>query len=258
MARGCELKATAKRILRRIPGVTGALQAYSFWRQWFHLRRFKGTQDLFTSYFRNNEWGCAESRSGPGSTIAFTETVRKGIEDLIGQLVVRIILDAPCGDYNWFRLIPREENVHYVGGDIVEPLIERNRSLYGTNNTAFVKLDITRDRLPGADMWLCRDCLPHFSYKHIFQTIHNFLRSEIPFLLTSTWTECTENTDMPTGSFRALNLELPPFDFCKPLLYIDDWIEGHPVRKLGLWEKQALTHALAANKRLQQSDRNYP
>lgn len=63
---------------------------------------------------------------------------------------------------------------------------------------------------------------------------------------------------MPTGSFRALNLELPPFDFCKPLLYIDDWIEGHPIRKLGLWEKQALTHALAANKRLQQTNRDYP
>jgi len=59
--------------------------------------------------------------------------------------------------------------------------------------------------------------------------------------------ECTENTDIPTGYYRQLNLELPPFGFCKPMVYIDDWIEGYPVRKLCLWSRQALGSCVASN-----------
>jgi hypothetical protein len=173
-------------------------------------------------------------------------------------LNVRTILDAPCGDYNWFRLIPRSEDIQYIGGDIVEPLVARNRSLFANANTLFVKLDIIKDPLPAADLWLCRDCLFHFSYKDIFRTLQNFLRSEIRFLLTSTYTECLENGDLPTGSFRQINLELPPLSFCRPLRYIEDWIQGWPVRKLGLWEKQTLADALATNKSLNRANKSLP
>jgi hypothetical protein len=67
-----------------------------------------------------------------------------------------------------------------------------------------------------------------------------FLDSDIRYLLTSTHPECDRNIDIPTGYFRLINLELPPFSFCKPILAIDDWVEGKPVRQLALWEQKDL------------------
>ncbi len=159
---------------------------------------------------------------------------------MINKYQLKTILDAPCGDYNWFRLVERGNHVKYIGGDIVEPLIEKNNECYSSDNTAFIVLDICNDKLPQADMWLCRDCLFHLSHEDIRKVIKNFLSSEVPYLLTSIHTKCTANKDIFTGNFRLLNLELPPFNFCQPILYIDDWIEGFPERKLGLWSKEML------------------
>ncbi len=63
-------------------------------------------------------------------------------------------------------------------------------------------------------------------------------------MLTTTHPLSTQNTDIPTGSFRILNLELPPFGFPEPAVRIDDWIEGHPVRQLALWERQSIARVL--------------
>jgi len=137
-------------------------------------------------------------------------------------------------------MIPRDDNVYYLGGDIVSSLIQKNMQQLKGAHTDFFQIDITRDALPEKDLWICRDCLLHFSDNDIFKAIRNFLNSRIPYLLTTTYTESPKNKNIPTGAHRFLNLELPPFNFCKPLFYIEDWIEGHPVKKLGLWEKDRL------------------
>ena len=129
-------------------------------------------------------------------------------------------------------------------------MILKNRELYEEENTRFIKIDITQDRLPKADLWLCRDCLFHFSNEDILKTIKNFLESDINYLLTSSHIECRKNRNIRTGSFRLLNLELPPFSFNKPLFTIDDWIEGHPPRQLLLWEKKMLSDASIFSKAL--------
>lgn len=243
------MKKTIKRILSSIPGGSQAMQLYSNLR--FRIySAFKNREDLFTAYYKNRHWGGQEVFSGPGSTVEYTENIRKEIPRLIKKLGVLRILDAPCGDYNWFRLIPRKKNVFYIGADIVEPLIERNKNLFKNRNTNFMKLDITKDILPYADLWICRDCLLHFSNKDIFETIKNFFRSDIRYLLTSTYPGSSKNKDIPTGKLRFLNLNLPPFNFCEPIIFIDDWIKGYPVKKMGLWEKGMLYEALVGNKLL--------
>ena len=247
------MKQAIKWLLTRIPGGVRIRRALNYYRTKWKLRHFKNIEALFTHYYRENVWGDNESVSGSGSTIKYTENIRKRVPVLLEQLDVRRILDAPCGDYNWFRLIPIKNNIHYMGGDIVEPLITRNQSLYGNENTEFFKLDITRNRLPQADLWICRDCLFHFSNEMIFRTLVNFLKSDIRYFLTSIYPECQFNTDIATGSFRFLNLQLPPFDFSKPLLLIDDWIEGCTVRQMGLWERETLSRTLFSNKALQRT-----
>lgn len=241
------LKAVLKRVLLRIPGGRRLLAWYQSLRFYRHMRVLPWARNVFTRYYQRNRWGDAESVSGPGSTARYTENIRKEIPRLIQELGVRRLLDAPCGDYNWFRLIPRGEQIAYIGGDIVGEMVRRNQALYGSANTSFMQLDITRDRLPPADLWLCRDVLFHLSERDVFRALRNFLDSGIAYLLTSSHPECTENRDIPTGAFRLLNLELPPYNFSKPTASIDDWIEGYPVRTLCLWDKEAVRRSLASS-----------
>ncbi len=226
-----------KALVSLIPGGAKIYEKYRSRRKARRLARLGGTEDRFTHFYRTNKWRNKESVSGSGSTEEYTRNLRRELPGVIERFGVCSILDAPCGDFNWFRLVEGGKDLNYVGGDIVTPLVEENQRLYGDNTTRFVHLNIVNDELPECDLWMCRDCLFHLSHDDIFGAINNFLRSKIRYLLTSTYSQSPENKDIPTGAFRMLNLELPPFGLCKPILYIDDWIEGYPVRHLALWER---------------------
>lgn len=245
------LKKRLKAFLSLIP-LGNKLLWYVSFRNFYLRYGIKSTDALFNLYYKKNVWGNSQSVSGVGSTIEYTNNIRNKIPVLIRDLGIHRILDAPCGDYNWFRLIELPKNVLYTGGDIVKSLIIENQKKYGNVNTVFFVTNIIKDKLPEADLWLCRDALIHFSNKDIFLTIHNFLKSNIPYLLTTSYATCAKNEDIPTGSHRLLNLELPPFNFCKPILYINDWIKGFPVRKLCLWNKQMLLECLVCNKQFKE------
>jgi hypothetical protein len=139
------MKHKIKEILLRVPGGSILLKIYrkcDYYKRSYHF--YKGTggirnpKDIFTQYYNNYTWDDKESRSGPGSTIKYTSNIRKEIPNVIEKLEVRRLLDAPCGDYNWFSHIQRDKNVFYIGGDIVEPLIANNQNRYGNENTTFM------------------------------------------------------------------------------------------------------------------------
>ena len=228
-----------KAILGLLPGGEKLYQERARRRRERRLARLGDPEARFTHFYLTNKWKNRESRSGPGSTLEYTRQIRMELPGLFERFGVASVLDAPCGDYHWFRHVERP-GVQYIGGDIVRPLVDANQRQYGDERTEFLHLDIVNDALPKADLWLCRDCLPHLSNADIERVIENFLRSDIRYWLTSVHPECLENRDIPTGSFRGLNLECDPFRFGPPLLRIDDWIEGFPVRQLALWEREAV------------------
>jgi hypothetical protein len=248
-----KVKQTIRRIIIDLPGGETILRLRWLLMEYCRLARMGNAKNIFHHHYNINWWGNPESVSGAGSTIRYTENIRKELPKLLSDLDAEVFLDAPCGDYNWMRVVAWKIKIDYIGGDIVEPLIKRNQSLYSSHNVKFINLDIVHDVLPKADLWLCRDCLFHLSNRNIMLAIDNFIRSDIPYLLTSTFPHCEKNYDIPTGSFRSLNLELPPFCFGKPITQISDWIEGCPVRYLGLWEREALKTALASNKAFQRA-----
>jgi SAM-dependent methyltransferase len=229
-----------KSFISLFPGGEKLAERHSYRRRSRLLDRVGNTEDRFTAIYEGNKWKNEESRSGDGSTLEYTRNIREEIPRLIERYELKTILDAPCGDYNWFRHVQRDKNIQYIGADIVRPLIAKNQEKFGDENTRFMHLDITSEKLPDADLWLCRDCLHHLSNADIYSVIDNFLDSNIRYLLTTTNSECDRNIDIPTGHCRLLNLELPPFGFCEPKMYIDDWIEGHAFKRLALWEKKDL------------------
>lgn len=233
--------------LVRLPGGNSLLTLTRKWRE--RRRGVQGTpEEIFTMYYRRNHWATDESRSGCGSTLAYTENIRTHLPPLFTRLGIQRLLDAPCGDFNWFRLVRPQIQASYVGGDIVAELIERNQNEYADDRTRFIRLDIINDPLPAADLWLCRDVLFHFAERDVFLALDHFLRSDISFILTSSHPECLYNTGIPSGSFRLLNLRLPPYSLPEPREALDDWIEGTPPRLLCLWERSQIAQALHSNR----------
>ncbi len=221
---------------------------------WQLVKRVLGREtrrERFTRYAQQNKWRNDESLSGPGSTLAYTENLRSELPKLFRELEISTMLDAPCGDFNWFQKIQLPADFRYIGGEIVPDLVAANSEKYANDQRSFVEVDITKDDLPSVDLWMCRDALFHFCYRDFFATLENLFRSEIKYILTTSHTECTQNTEIRTGSFRVINLELGPFSFPAPDVWIDDWIEGFPVRKMGLWKVSSLQSALESNEMFQ-------
>lgn len=200
-------------------------------------------QTRFTDIYRGNLWLDSESLSGPGSRLSQTERIRRALPELVKELGVRRLLDAPCGDFNWMRHVEFEE-LEYTGGDVVSELVARNRVLYGGAGRRFVTLDLTRDPLPPADLVLCRDCLPHLSFDDARVALSNVKRGAAEFLLTTTYTERADNYDTETGGWRPINLQAAPYNLPPPLRLINEGCtEGGDAladKCLGLWRLRDL------------------
>jgi hypothetical protein len=121
----------------------------------------------------------------------------------------------------------------YIGVDIVPELIEHNRLRYADPAREFRAADITRDPLPRVDVILSRDYFIHCSYAYIKRSLANFKRSGSTYLLTTTYPDVRRNSNVLTGSWRPLNLELAPVSFPEPGSLLAE--EGEMGRSLGLW-----------------------
>jgi len=176
-------------------------------------------QKKFERIYETNLWADPESRSGVGSSLDSTRVVRAKLPQALRQLGARILLDVPCGDFTWMEHVDLN-GVEYIGGDIVPPIVEQNNRLHGTDTRRFVNLDLTRDRLPDADVLLCRDCLVHLSYANIRAVLANLARSNVGYLLTTSFPGRNDNYDVADGDWRALDLQAPPFSFPEPVLTI--------------------------------------
>ncbi|MEI6139822.1 MAG: class I SAM-dependent methyltransferase [Mariniphaga sp.] len=225
-----------RKIKKRISQTpSGAKIAYQFQKTIFNIL-FRDKERLFTYYYKTNKWGNQESLSGPGSSLAATLNIRRQLPKLIEDLKINRLLDAPCGDFHWFKLVKIPSDTDYIGGDIVKEAIESNKNQYSKPNVKFIHIDIINDTLPIADLWLCRDTLFHFSNDDILKVLANLKKSKIHYLLTTTFPDIVYNQDIVTGEYRPINLEMDPFKLPCPQQYIDDSDDGHQGKKLGLWK----------------------
>jgi len=201
---------------------------------------------VFSLIYRNQWWDAGgESVSGPGSTMAFTETFRSRFEELLADKRITILFDAPCGDWNWMRHVRFPENMRYIGGDIVPDLVSRLREQFDGPQRSFRIFDITTDEFPKADLWLCRDCLAHLSFRDIRRALANFCRSQIRYAAISSYIIDGANSDIASGGFRELDLTRAPFHFPPPEFAINDWPDSENIRKVGLWRREQIADVLA-------------
>lgn len=174
---------------------------------------------------------------GSGSTLEYTQHLREHLPGFLERHGITSMLDAPCGDYSWMRLVDFPTGFQYTGADIVEFMIQENRIRY--TDRRFEVLDICQDPLPGADLLFCRDCLFHLSYSDIQRAFDNIARSDISWIMTTTYDPAhARNVDIETGGFRPIDLRSAPFDLPEPIDALSDGMPGKTVRKLALWPRK--------------------
>lgn len=197
---------------------------------------------VFTAIYRTNRWGSDETCSGAGSERSRMTQVTIDLGEVIQDLSIQSVLDAPCGDFNWMQDV-NLDGVTYTGCDIVTELIRANSAKHGGRGRTFRVLDFTVDPVPYADLILCRDTLVHFSYQHAFAALKHFHDSGSRYLLTTTFPQTRENVDILTGWWRPINLQRSPFNLPKPLCLVSDKESDdfYSDKALALWDLQALT-----------------
>jgi hypothetical protein len=179
------------------------------------ILKLETAEDRFTEIYHKNHWNDLESKSGSGSNMKNTAAIRAALPTLFKEYRVSVLLDVPCGDFNWMRHVVAETDIRYIGGDIVADLIDDNQKRYGSERVKFRKIDLTSDSLPSSDLLLCRDCWIHLSEKDILKVLERIISSEIPLTLTTSnrmpnGTRLA-NADIQTGDMRPLDLFSPPY-----------------------------------------------
>ena len=212
------------------------------------LFKVASKESVFTSIWKNNYWGNAESISGPGSTLGQTENIRKELPILIQEFKIFSVFDAPCGDFNWMKEVVAQSNIDYIGGDIVKGIIEQNLS-YNNSNTKFLVFDITSDKFPQSDLWICRDVLFHLSYLDILNALKQYASSNIPYFLTTIHKNNNKfnNKNINTGDFRQIDLFAEPFCFePSAVLYrFNDYVEPQLPREMCLFPREHIVEVIA-------------
>ena len=128
------------------------------------------TKDVMDQIYDLKLWGGKEFDfySGSGShdskiTIPYLKDVITFLKSHNNALTV---CDIGCGDFNIGKHLTKYAK-KYSAIDIVEKLIERNKTLFKEKNLEFHCLDIVADKLPSADCIILRQVLQHLSNKEI-------------------------------------------------------------------------------------------
>ena len=200
-----------------------------------------GTDDpklVFTNIFQKNWWNNGESRSGWGAELRRTVSIRAALLLFVQRHCISSLLDAPCGDFHWMRYVEWPDGFRYIGADIVHDLILGNRGKYP--ETEFMELNVLSDPLPPVDSWFARDLMIHFPNEAIRTALDQFRRSDIRYLLATTYPNAPSNTDIKFGQVRHLNLCAPPFNLPPPFEILREDDDPQTGRVIGVWRRSEI------------------
>jgi len=154
------------------------------------------TKDTMTQIYDLNLWGGKEFDFYSGAGSHDIKIVQPYLDAVISFLNSHnnslTVCDLGCGDFNIGKQLTKYTS-HYIGVDIVDTLIERNKTLFKEDNLEFHCLDIAKDELPTANCIILRQVLQHLSnseiqdivrklaaYKYVILTEHIPMSSFIP------------------------------------------------------------------------------
>lgn len=172
--------------------------------------------------YREKLWGGKKHDfySGSGSHLEeivnpYIQAISSFLDSFEDKLVV---CDLGCGDFNvGSNLVSFSKD--YVGVDIVEDLIERNKQKFKAEKLRFECLDIVTDTIPPADCILARQVLQHLTNDEVTKVLaklknykYLIITEHVPF------GDFVPNKDKKTGPGTRLydasgvDVAMPPFN----------------------------------------------
>lgn len=153
------------------------------------------TKDVMNQIYDKHLWGgkdfdfySGEGSHHPEIITPYLEAVSDFLKSFSKPLVV---CDLGCGDFNIGKHLVKFTKT-YIAIDIVDSLIERNKTLFKADNLEFHCLDISKDELPKGDCIILRQVLQHLSNAEIKSIIEKLSNYKYVIL--------TEH--IPTGDFE--------------------------------------------------------
>lgn len=195
-----------------------------------------GSSVLFDNIYRFGIWNDNLSSiplSGPGSSLVNTEETRQFIDTIVTTYEIKSVVDLGCGDVNWVSQT-KAFSLDYTGIDISSFIIEKDREKYPEKS--FLIKDITKDEIPEADLFICRDVLFHLSIKDILLLFENS-KGKFKYILFENNTNETNDDKFNEYHFCPRNLFLEPFNKSKDSI-IDQFFEKRNKRDLFLFDSR--------------------
>jgi SAM-dependent methyltransferase len=168
--------------------------------------------NTFNRIYAEGTWGkdvAGKGTSGTGSTLEITREYRAYVEDFMKKHSVKSVVDAGCGDWSFSSAMDWGD-ASYLGVDIASDVIAAVRNKHEKGKIKFQVGDIT-DELPAADLLISKDVLQHLSNELVHKFIRNNLRKGKYKWVILTNTRGSENRDVASGGYRAIDLAAPPF-----------------------------------------------
>ena len=169
--------------------------------------------EAFRRHYENDssEWG---NSSGPGSDAYYNIPYRAFLEQFIRNNDIRSVVDVGCGDWTFSRFV-NFAGVRYQGYDVVESVVERNRTRFGSATVRFDRMPDDLAEVPAADLLIMKDVLQHLPNHEISRHRAGLFDRFPRCLLTNSYRkrDAVRNIDIHYGEFRCLDLNAAPYHF---------------------------------------------
>ena len=198
---------------KRIPVAAGLAAALVFCYFAINAVNQQLLTNTFNRIYAEGTWGkdvAGKGTSGTGSTLEITREYRVYVEDFMKKHSVKSVVDAGCGDWSFSSAMDWGD-ASYLGVDIASDVIAAVRNRHEKGRIKFQVGDIT-DELPAAELLISKDVLQHLSNELVHKFIRNNLRKGKYKWVILTNNRGSENRDVASGGYRAIDLAAPPFE----------------------------------------------
>ena len=184
-------------------------------------------KNLFTNTYNLNSWGDNQSKSGVGSSLEYTESIRKFLVNFIKENNIKKIFDCSCGDWYWMKEI-KHNFIDYLGNDIVDDIIKVNNEKYSSDNIKFVCGDLfdtlSKFEYDHFDLIICRHTLEHLPAEYVKKCLEIISKkTKYAFITNSTLSDNKELNNFDGVNARGINLNSPPSENILPKKMTSFW-----------------------------------
>jgi hypothetical protein len=142
------------------------------------------------------------------------------IQEFIKNNNVQSVVDFGCGFSSYTKMVDWK-GVEYDGFDIVKGVIDYNIHTCATDTFRFHHV-VDGTRLPSADLLISKDVLQHLPTADVQYYLDIFKRNyKFAIIGNDVFPDDNTNGDTPPGGYRALRLDLPPFNW--PCAVVQRW-----------------------------------